>query len=57
MLTKQSQIAGKRGLGFFLRGRNSTVLGGIVVEQNSFVVGGDSAQPFDQLPTAGLPGG
>jgi len=27
-------------------------LGRIVVEQKSFVIGGDSAQPCDQLPTA-----
>ena len=32
-------------------------LGRIVVEQKSFVISGDSAQPFDQLPIAGLADG
>jgi hypothetical protein len=44
-------------LGFFFCGLNSMASGRFVVEQNSFVVGGDSAQLFDQLATGRLPGG
>ncbi len=47
---------GREVLGVLFCGRNRIALGRFVVEQNSFVVGGDSAQLFDQLPAAGLPG-
>jgi hypothetical protein len=44
-------------LGLFFAAGIEIALGRIIVEQNSFVVGGNSVQPFNQLPAAGLAGG
>jgi hypothetical protein len=52
-----SPLPGREVLGVLFCGRNRIALGRFVVEQNSFVVGGDSAQLFDQLATGRLPSG